>query len=170
MPINKAILNIAFTYARKFGFSYENSQDIALEFAEKMLALKDVTKTKAFIRTASRNHIISELRRRKSQNAHELHLDDPQRLAIVDKNVEHDPQLHLETVEFWDRMLDAVTLLRGNQNICFVRHFLHDESIKSIALDISLSEGAVEQLLHRAKKNMEKRLRGDNLKILSTYP
>ena len=77
---------------------------------------------------------------------------------INQKNTEKSPQKLLEELELNQAIQKAIDSLSEKQRIAFVLSKYEDLSQKEIAKIMETSEGAVEQLLQRAKTNLQKKL------------
>jgi len=64
----------------------------------------------------------------------------------------------LEEGENRKLLYDAISRLSENQRVAFVLHKFDDLPYKEIALIMGVSLSSVESLIHRAKKNLQKRL------------
>jgi len=69
-----------------------------------------------------------------------------------------DPHVQMERDETESAVRDAIDSLPGRQRMAFVLSRYDDLSQKEVAAVMKLSEGAVEQLLHRAKVTLYEKL------------
>lgn len=82
--------------------------------------------------------------------------DDPEDAS--DKDFFPHPGIVLENKERAEVLMKAIELLPENQRIAFTLHKLEDLGYKEIAGVMKTTLPAVESLMHRAKKNLQKEL------------
>lgn len=82
--------------------------------------------------------------------------DDPEDAS--DKDFYPHPGIALENKERAEVLMAAIEKLPENQRVAFTLHKIEDLSYKKIAVVMETSLSAVESLIHRAKKNLQKNL------------
>jgi len=108
-----------------------------------------ITKSLDHLRAQKRKKRMAILKYLSSDDEHQIDIEAPK-----DQN----PDVIIDNNERMKVLNDAINTLPENQRVAFSLSKYDEMSSKEIAEVLSISVSAVESLIHRAKKNLEKRL------------
>ncbi len=156
------VINTCFGFVYNYADAEDVAQDVFVEIYESINKFNEdsqlstwiyrisVNKSLDFIRKIKRKKRWSELTR--------INLDNKDETDNWFKNSET-PHYTLEQKERIQILNSAINTLPKNQRSAFTLHKYEDLSYKEIAKVLNTSVSSVESLMHRAKKNLQKRLR-----------
>lgn len=152
---------MVFRTAMGFVHSKEDAEDLTQEvFIRTFQALKTFNGDAEFSTWLYRitvNISINHINKSKSKGL--LHFAEDLLLNIFNKASEDkNPQQQLEQTEFNEAIRNAIDALPEKQRTAFVLSKYDDLTQKEIATIMQSTEGSVEQLLQRAKSNLQKKL------------
>jgi RNA polymerase sigma-70 factor, ECF subfamily len=107
--------------------------------------------------TRSLDYLRAQKRKKRFAFLTYLYGDDEKQIEVEAPN-EHNPGVLIENSERLKVLNDALDTLPENQRIAFSLSKYDELSSKEIAAILTTTVSAVESLIHRAKKNLEKRL------------
>ena len=107
--------------------------------------------------TKSLDHLRAQKRKKRMAILKYLSGDDEKQIEI-EAPKDQNPDVIIDNSERMKDLNDAINSLPENQRVAFSLSKYDEMSSKEIAEVLSTSISAVESLIHRAKKNLEKRL------------
>ena len=150
-----------------FGFVHhrEEAEDLAQEvFMEVITAIRRFrgeAKLSTWIYRIAVNKSLDHLRkqqRKKRKGFNQAQDIDTLRNQIQSLSASPDPHQRLEQSERQAILFHAISQLARNQRIAFTLHKVEGLSYQEVGEIMGVSLSAVESLIHRAKKNLKKRL------------
>lgn len=153
--------SMIFRTAMGFVHCKEDAEDLTQEVFIRAFRSRDSFRGEAEISTwlyrITINVSLTFVEQQKKRNLFQLAGDVFSNLLNRGNN-EKSPQKLLEDIELNQAIQDAIDSLSEKQRAAFVLSKYEDLSQKEIAKIMETSEGAVEQLLQRAKANLQKKL------------
>lgn len=148
-----------FSTCMGFVHHHEDAQDLSQEVFVKafkgLATFKGDASFSTWIYRITVNSCLAHLRKQSRSRFFPFLNIGNERPELVDKNTPHQMA---EMNETQTKLKEAIDSLPENQRIAFVLSKYDDMPQADIATVMMLSEGAVESLLQRAKKNLRKKL------------
>lgn len=160
------ILNLAFRFTRNEEVARDLTQDIFLKVYRNLESFEQRSQIYTWIHRIAVNHIVSHLKRERrhrwldlldstvSELLHEQKLDP----AFRDRTAALSADKKLEQSERERIVWEAVAALPVKYRVPLVLHHYEEMSYKEIAAMLDVSMSAVESRIHRAKKQLIKKL------------
>jgi RNA polymerase sigma factor (sigma-70 family) len=163
----RMLLRLAESVARRRGLTREDAEDCAAEFAERMLGKRECMLGlgteghcfPAWLHRCAQNHVADFCRAKERLGQHELpwpatvHDDGPP-VAWDCADSAATPEARLLREEFWQRMTKTLDRLPPIMSELLVRHHLHGECVRDLAVSCGRTPAAVELILFRARRRM----------------
>ncbi|MCF8233358.1 MAG: RNA polymerase sigma factor [Bacteroidales bacterium] len=148
------VVKIATGFLHNRADAEDIAQDVMVEVYRSIRKFRGDASLTTWIYRIAVNKSLNAIRKTKRQN---LHADV---IEISDKAVEHNPNQETQTeneerAKVLHKALDA---LPKNQRMAFVLAKYEDMSYQQIAAVMETSLSSIESLMHRAKKNLQKKL------------
>lgn len=156
------IVNTCFGFVNNSEDAEDLAQEVFIEVFRSIGNFRGGAKLSTWLYRIAVTKSLDFLRKKKAQKRIQFvkslfGMDDEER-QIADYKIVH-PHLQLEQQERLNVLHQAVGQLAENQRIVFTLNKFEDLSYKEIAAVMDISLSSVESLIHRAKKNLKKRLR-----------
>ncbi len=132
----------------------ELSQDVFLKVFQKLDTFEQRSKFSTWLYRIAVNECLNEVKKKRMLSFF-LPLDS----LLAQPSSKDSPQDDLETRELRGKIATAIDSLPTKQRSAFILRYYEELPQKEIASIMNLSEGSVEQLLQRAKKNLQKKLK-----------
>ncbi len=156
------IVNTCFGFVNNSEDAEDLAQEVFIEVYRSIDNFRGGSKLSTWLYRIAVTKSLDFLRKKKAQKRIQFVKSffgmDDEELQIADHKVVH-PHLRLEQQERLNTLHKAIDLLADNQRIAFTLNKFEDLSYKEIADVMDVSLASVESLIHRAKKNLKKRLR-----------
>ena len=156
------IVNTCFGFVNNSEDAEDLAQEVFIEVYRSIGNFRGGAKLSTWLYRIAVTKSLDFLRKKKAQKRIQFvkslfGIDDEER-QIADHKIVH-PHLQLEQQERLNVLHQAVSQLADNQRIAFTLNKFEDLSYKEIAVVMDISLSSVESLIHRAKKNLKKKLR-----------
>lgn len=153
--------SMVFRTAMGFVHSKEDAEDLTQEVFLKAFyswnSYRGDSETSTWLYRITVNQCLTYIERKKRKNL--LLLTENALKNLFNKaNDQKNPQQELEAAELDAKIRQAIDSLPDKQRVAFVLSKYDELSQKQIATIMENTEGAVEQLLQRAKNNLQKKL------------
>ena len=158
----KMVVNICYGIVHNIEDAEDVAQDVFIEVFRSVSGFRGDSKLSTWIYRIAVNRSINYLRDHK-RRSNLKSLDetvDSSKSAISELFYESasDPQKEMENIQRSKILYAAIGTLSKNQRIAFTLNKYEGLSYKEISEIMGLSISSVESLMHRAKKNLQKRL------------
>ncbi len=158
----KMVVNICYGIVHNIEDAEDVAQDVFIEVFRSVSGFRGDSKLSTWIYRIAVNRSINYLRDHK-RRSNLKSLDetvDSSKSAISELFYESasDPQKEMENIQRSKILYAAIDTLSKNQRIAFTLNKYEGLSYKEISEIMELSISSVESLMHRAKKNLQKRL------------
>lgn len=158
----KMVVNICYGIVHNIEDAEDVAQDVFIEVFRSVSGFRGDSKLSTWIYRIAVNRSINYLRDHK-RRSNLKSLDetvDSSKSAISELFYESasDPQKEMENIQRSKILYAAIDTLSKNQRIAFTLNKYEGLSYKEISEIMGLSISSVESLMHRAKKNLQKRL------------
>ncbi len=158
----KMVVNICYGIVHNIEDAEDVAQDVFIEVFRSVSGFRGDSKLSTWIYRIAVNRSINYLRDHK-RRSNLKSLDetvDSSKSAISELFYESasDPQKEMENIQRSKILYAAIGTLSKNQRIAFTLNKYEGLSYKEISEIMELSISSVESLMHRAKKNLQKRL------------
>lgn len=158
----KMVVNICYGIVHNIEDAEDVAQDVFIEVFRSVSGFRGDSKLSTWIYRIAVNRSINYLRDHK-RRSNLKSLDetvDSSKSAIGELFYESasDPQKEMENIQRSKILYAAIDTLSKNQRIAFTLNKYEGLSYKEISEIMELSISSVESLMHRAKKNLQKRL------------
>lgn len=158
----KMVVNICYGIVHNIEDAEDVAQDVFIEVFRSVSGFRGDSKLSTWIYRIAVNRSINYLRDHK-RRSNLKSLDetvDSSKSAISELFYESasDPQKEMENIQRSKILYAAIGTLSKNQRIAFTLNKYEGLSYKEISEIMELSISSVESLIHRAKKNLQKRL------------
>lgn len=158
----KMVVNICYGIVHNIEDAEDVAQDVFVEVFRSVSGFRGDSKLSTWIYRIAVNRSINYLRDHK-RRSNLKSLDetvDSSKSAISELFYESgsDPQKEMENIQRSKILYAAIGTLSKNQRIAFTLNKYEGLSYKEISEIMELSISSVESLMHRAKKNLQKRL------------
>jgi RNA polymerase sigma-70 factor (ECF subfamily) len=138
------------------------AQDVFIEVHRSIHKFRGDAKLSTWLYRISVNKSLNHIRDHKKHNIvrslERFFFDEKEEKLDVEDNVYGMADMPLEQQQHARALHKAINALPDNQQIAFTLHKFDDMSYKEIAEVMDLSLSSVESLIHRAKKNLQKKL------------
>lgn len=155
------VVNTCYGFVHDREDAEDLAQDVFVELFESVHAFREEAKLSTWLYRITVNKCLNQVkknkRRRWRQSLQALFGSADEPPEIVDASVA-DPQTDLEQQERRNVLNQAVAALAENQKVAFTLSKYEDLSYQEIAEVMGTTLSAVESLLNRAKKNLQKKL------------
>lgn len=155
------VVNTCFGFMHNYADAEDIAQDVFVEVYESIQTFNEDSQLSTWIYRISINKSLDAIRKLKRKKR----WSELTRINLEDKEeTDHwfatndNPQLTLEQKERIQILNSAIDTLPKNQKKAFTLHKYEDLSYKEISIILDTSLSSVESLMHRAKKNLQKRL------------
>ncbi len=152
---------MVFRTAMGFVHSKEDAEDLTQEVFLKAYNswsnFRGESEVSTWLYRITVNLCLNHLEKKSKRNIFQL-TEEALRNLFNTKSDTKNPQQELEAHEQDDIIRQAIDSLPDKQRVAFVLSKYDDLSQKEVAAIMEISEGAVEQLLQRAKVNLQKKL------------
>ena len=159
------VFRVSMGFLHSIEDSEEIVQDVFLEVFKTIHTFRQEAKLSTWLYRITVNKSLNVLRKRNRRalikNIGSIVSDDQAELNIPDRQQKHPLEI-MELKESANELYEAINSLPNNQKTAFTLNKYDDLSYKEIEGIMKLSLSAVESLIHRAKKNLQK-------KLLKTY-
>ncbi len=155
------VINTGFGFLHNRADAEDIAQDVFVEVFESIDKFKEDSTISTWIYRIAVNKSLDYIRKskRKKRWAELTRIDLEQKDETEHWFAENDtPQLSLEQKERIKILNSAIDTLAKNQKAAFTLHKYEDLSYSEIAKILETSVSSVESLMHRAKKNLQKKL------------
>ncbi len=156
------IVNTCFGFVNNSEDAEDLAQEVFIEVYRSIGNFRGGAKLSTWLYRIAVTKSLDFLRKKKAQKriqfVKSLFGMDEEERQIADYKIAH-PHLQLEQQERLNVLHRAIAQLADNQRIAFTLNKFEDLSYKEIAAVMDVSLSSVESLIHRAKKNLKKRLR-----------
>jgi RNA polymerase sigma-70 factor (ECF subfamily) len=155
------VVNTCFGLLRNHEDAEDIAQDVFIEVYESINSFREESKLSTWLYRISINKCLNLIKKNKYKKwffNFQSHEDKEKRIIqIVDKK-SIDPHIDMEQKERADILHNALETLSENQKTVFTLSKYEKLSNKEIAIVLNTSVSSVESLIHRAKKNLRKKL------------
>ncbi|MCG3119673.1 MAG: ECF RNA polymerase sigma factor SigR [bacterium] len=155
------VVNTCYGFVHDREDAEDLAQDVFVETYESVHAFREKAKLSTWLYRITVNKCLNQIkknkRRRWRQSLQTLFGSEDDPPEIVDASVA-DPQTDLEQQERRNVLNQAIAALAENQQIAFTLSKYENLSYQEIAEVMGTTVSAVESLLNRAKKNLQKKL------------
>jgi RNA polymerase sigma-70 factor, ECF subfamily len=152
----KFVLNICYRFVNNIDDAHDISQEVFIEVYRTIGKFRGDSGLKTWLYRIAVNRSLNFIRDNKKSRSTDSYSENPQN--IYDSTTESTPETDLEDKERKKVLTDAIDSLPGNQKAVFVLCKIEGMSYDEISKIMDLSVKAVESLLMRAKKNLQKSL------------
>ena len=159
---------LAGRYGQRAGLTAEDTEDCAVQFAERMLTASPPDfRVEPWLRRCARNHVVDCVRALRRRQAYVCPWpqvrdgDDSAELECADDEPGADAGLMRD--EFWRHLMAAFAKLDPVPQQIFLRHYQNGDSVQAVAVAFHRTPHAVEQTLLRARKHLRAALERQGL-------
>lgn len=156
------VYNVALGIVQNQEEAEDITQDVFIQVFESIDQFKGQSKLSTWIYRITVTHALEWLRSRKRKKRFgymiRLFQSDAGEPGIDIPDFVH-PGVQLENQEKARLLFKAIDALPENQKVAFTLHKIEDLSYEEIAAIMEVSLGAVESLIHRARVNLQKKLK-----------
>lgn len=155
----KMVVNTCYGLLHNIEDAEDVAQDVFVEVFRSASGFRGDAKLSTWIYRIAVNRSLNFLRDHKRRRGHkpiDEIVEPPQNVTGADSN--SDPQSDMENAQRSRIIYAAIDALPENQRIAFTLNKYEDLSYKEISEIMKLSLSSVESLMHRAKKNLQKKL------------
>lgn len=155
------VVNTCYGFVHDREEAEDLAQDVFVEMYESLHTFREEAKLSTWLYRITVNKCLNQIKKNKRwrwrQSLQILFGSQEGPVEIVDENTA-DPQADLEQQERHNVLNQAIATLAENQKIAFTLSKYEDLSYQEIAQVMGTTVAAVESLLNRAKKNLQKKL------------
>jgi RNA polymerase sigma-70 factor (ECF subfamily) len=144
----KPVLNFAYKYVHDVAQAEDIAQDVFVEVYRRRRAYKPTGKFSTWLFTIAAHRCLNAKRARRKQTEL-LDQSDP---------AQSSPEEIADVTELQQAVWNALSELPGNQRIALLLAKYEEMALEEIARVLETTEGAVKQLLHRAKAELREKL------------
>lgn len=157
------VYNTCMGFVHDSAIADDLSQEVFVEVFESIHKFRGDSKLTTWLYRISVNKSLNYIRSQKKHSVLKrldnlFGADNTQQKDTIPNYKSPNPQEVIEQNETGSAVYLAIDKLPENQRIAFVLHKMEDLSYKKISQVMDISLGAVESLIHRAKKNLQKSL------------
>ncbi len=156
------VYNVALGIVQNQEEAEDIAQEVFIQVFESIVQFKGQSKLSTWIYRITVTHALEWLRSRKRKKRFgymiRLFQSDASEPGIDIPDFVH-PGVQLENQEKARLLFKAIDALPENQKVAFTLHKIEDLSYEEIAAVMEVSLGAVESLIHRARVNLQKKLK-----------
>lgn len=156
------VYNLALGIVQNQEEAEDIAQEVFIQVFESIVQFKGQSKLSTWIYRITVTHALEWLRSRKRKKRFgymiRLFQSDAIEPGIDIPDFVH-PGVQLENQEKARLLFKAIDALPENQKVAFTLHKIEDLSYEEIAAVMEVSLGAVESLIHRARVNLQKKLK-----------
>ena len=138
------------------------AQEVFIEIYQSIHQFREASKLSTWIYRIAINKSLNFIRKKKGsrwiRSIESFFTGEKKQVLEIPDKQSDQPEELLEKKERADKLYHAIDSLSENQRIAFTLHKYDDLPYKEIAEVMNLSLSAVESLIHRAKKNLQKKL------------
>lgn len=155
------VFNLCLDYLQNREDAEEATQDVFVKIHQKIATFEGKSALKTWIYRITIFHCLDILRARKRPKRFRNFLTIFRKEGEKDPDLPHfdHPGVLLENRESLEILFQKIHSLPENQKTALILRYLDDRSPPEIAEIMQVSTKAVESLLHRAKQQLEKKLR-----------
>jgi RNA polymerase sigma-70 factor, ECF subfamily len=152
----KFVINICYKFVNNSDDANDVAQEVFIEVFKTIDKFRSESKISTWLYRISVNRSLNFLRDNKKNKSTESYSENPQ--SIIAHSTETNPESELINEERKKVLDKAIDSLPESQKAAFVLNKKDDLSYAEISKILNISEKAVESLLMRAKKNLQKLL------------
>jgi RNA polymerase sigma-70 factor, ECF subfamily len=154
----KFVLNVCFKFVNNIDDANDIAQEVFIEAYKTINKFRGESKISTWLYRISTNRSLNFLRDNRKYIASESYSESPEYINNIPGESDSSPEQNTLTVEKAGILNKAINSLPDKQKAAFILNKKDDLSYSEISKILGLSSKAVESLIVRAKKNLQKLL------------